>query len=629
MGKERQLKFWESDMPNVLPSTIRATASLLSALAALFAYKPTAVWAQANDISPLLNLRIQELRAHSTRHHPEHSEVLPNQLPTLGKGSTYPSLLLNRYLSIFVSDVDTMRAIKFSEVMDKLVGEITSDEPGDKQLTKQILFQQWWDSANQGAGLGLGPHCDDVTAPTGDTVHFTATSLQNNFPYRCPRVEGVMEASNDPFSIEEPTNPTSSGDPPNGNAYSAIAFSNRFDLLSARVNAPNAPGKVIYPDCGEYRIVFARNSGVKDRSTDRNLIIFEARVPNPDPRPENEADAAPVGCLPILQFWHSLSDPRMTAEKRGKALHDFYLEGKLLHSKLPEPVVTIAHYGFNAGQIRTNQFLNSGAAPNTPPFDWTLREFKTLKTNGTLVIVPDSDKTNPGPSLFAVGTKDPRLAALNQDIRAQMVNILGLTPGAGGLGDVNSIGFSITGEGVNTFDSDESGKGPPTNPPSASTDPDNGDIMATFDVGKVIPPPPRNDALVNNINAAVHIAAPAATISAANVVDRIRTQTCAGCHQFSDTNSSPTVVNDPFGLGGGAVWPSKSVGDVTHPPMTFTQESEQSGSLQDAISNSDDGKKHKRYAISTTVECLLDFREKLMKKALGLTHQPTGDHCPH
>jgi hypothetical protein len=60
----------------------------------------------------------------------------------------------------------------------------------------------------------------------------------NGFPYRCPRLE-VEEATSDPFTNEVDSNP---------NAYSAIAFSNRFDLVDDAKNPT---------DCGEYRIVFA------------------------------------------------------------------------------------------------------------------------------------------------------------------------------------------------------------------------------------------------------------------------------------------------------------------------------------------------------------------------------------
>jgi hypothetical protein len=559
--------------------------------------------AQAVNPTPTPNLKLQELRANAPKHPAEHGEVPYEALRQLGAGSSQPGLPLNRYLSIFVSDVDTTKAIKFSEVMDQLV-----KQSGDTQLTKELLFSQWWDSAGQGPGLGLGPHCDDDTPPipASGIVNQTATSNLNNFPYRCPRLE-EFEAKSNPFANEVDTNP---------NAYSAIAFSNRFDLLSPPVDVPNYPGIVQYPDCGEYRIVFARNSGKTD-PLNRNLIIFEARVPNPSTKPEDKQDAAPVGCLPILDFWHSLSDPQMTAEERGAKLHDFYLKGVLSGSATIKPVVSIANYAIGSGQIRTNQFmLNSDPKPPPPPFDWTLREFKTVEVNGTLVIIPDSVKTNPGNALFAVVSTDPRSIALSQDIRAQMKNILGIANDPTKIDDVKSIGFSSAGEGVNAFESDEK---------------DNalGDIMAAFDPGNVVPST-RTDPFFTNIKNALAIALPGSNLTPLNVVDRIRTQTCAGCHQFSDGSV------DPIGLGGKALWPNKRAGDLTgptdkinHPPMPFTQESEKDVDLREAISVSNNGQKGKRYAISTTVECLLDAREALMKKVLGLPDPSPVNHCPH
>src|SRR4029077_7379915 len=105
-----------------------------------------------------LNFKIQSLRASAPRHHPERGVVKLDELRTLGTNAS--NLPLNRHLSIFASDVETVNQIKFSEVMDNLVSQI-----GDTQLTKEILFHQWWNTAAQGPGLGLGPHCDDESAP--------------------------------------------------------------------------------------------------------------------------------------------------------------------------------------------------------------------------------------------------------------------------------------------------------------------------------------------------------------------------------------------------------------------------------------------------------------------------------
>jgi hypothetical protein len=509
-----------------------------------------------------VTFKLESLRANVQQQHPERGVVKLNELRTIG--TNLPNLALNRYLSIFVSDVDTVNQIKFSEVMDKLVSQ-----SGDSQLTKQILFHQWWDTAGQRPGLALGPHCDDDTAPipASGISTFTSLSMLNSFPHRCPRLE-QDEATSDPFANEVETNP---------NAYSAIAFSNRFDLVSP----PN--------DCGEYRIVFARNSGRQD-PLNRNLIIFEARVPTPKP-----SDGL-NGCRPILEFWHGLSDTSISAVERGRRLQDFYLNG--LPGSNVGPIVDVAHYTFGTGQIRSNQFMlnDKDIRLPTPPFDWTLREFKTFLNNGTLAIIPDSVKTNPGNSIFVAGSNDVRIASLNQNIRAQMKNILGAAGPGNGVDDVNSIGFQTSGQGVNSFESDES-------------NPDLGDIVAAYTSA---PGGKENPVIKSNIAASLTLLhSPLTTL---NVANRLRTQTCAGCHEFS---------NDDHQLGGKAIWPNKTAGDATHPAMPFTQASEKSSDLQPAIVGGG-----KRYAISLTVECLLDFREVFMKKALGITPASSANHCP-
>jgi hypothetical protein len=87
-----------------------------------------------------------------------------------------------------------------------------------------------------------------------------------------------------------------------------------------------------------------------------------------------------------------------------------------------------------------------------------------------------------------------------------------------------------------------------------------------------------------------------------NIVNRIRTQTCAGCHHYS---GNPSTVG-PDDLGGGAVWPNKADG---HPPMDFTHVSERDEDLQE---------NGQRYPISSAAESFLVFGEAFMKKALGL-----------
>lgn len=550
---------------------------------------------------------------------------------------------LNRYLSLLVTDVDTVSAITFSEVMDQL-----AKQSGDPLFGKEMLFHQWWDTQNQQPGLLKGPHCDSV--PPQDRL--------GHFAYGCPRLEGAQ--ANDPkvFSDE------SVAPPNNLSAYSAIAFSNRFDLLSPGRKVGN--GKVRFRDCGEYRIIFARNSGKTTPPSlspdgnlhegdifNRNLISFEFRVRNPNPKRENPNVVMPEGCLPILKFWGSLSDTA-SAKIRGERLKDFFLNGNMKapsgrsFGRLPSKVVNIRNISFDSGQIRTNQFINNVLVkPKIPPHDytpgtpgsikidpnnWALREFRTLIVGKKVLIVPDTTKSNPDVSLLkpvAAGTAaDPRLPPLIDAIGAQTKGLLG-----GGqfdhISDINSIAFSLPSLGANAYES-VAGSPVPCVGPSKCNPNEVDNLLAAF---------------AGNTNVATDlqdyltaVGAPAATTEN-NIVDRLRTQTCAGCHQFSDTKEGPPVgFDEKDGLGGGAHWPTKACGDYgpscslpsflisdktkLHPPMQFTQVSE----LVLTPSVADDGKGW-RYAISSTVECMLDFRENFMRRAIGLP--PTAvDSCP-
>lgn len=579
----------------------------------------------------------------------------------------------NRYLSLLVTDVDTVSKFSFAKVMEQL-----ASASGDPSLSKETLFHQWWDTANKGPGLLLGPHCNDIPA--------------SDQPSECPRLEG-QQALSGPLDIDgnvvhnvfaEESLPF----PKNSDAYSAIAVSNRYDLRSPPQDAGN--GLVKYPDCGEYRLIFALNSGKTvpaslspDNTThpgnilSRNLISFEFRLKNKSAATAQKP-GVPQGCLSILQFWSGLS-ATMPAATRGDLLLDFFMNGVMktpdnkVIDKLPWPVVDGWNLSFGLGQIRTNQFVNT--VSNTPaipptdytkgvpaqttitPFDWILREFRTLITNSDhkMLIVPVSTKTNPRYNLWtsidgtanAGGPIDPNRAALLQHIRRQTVALLGdKTNGQFlNLKDINSISFNILkADNVNAFESDEGAPvpcppGPGNNSPCRNAADGQGNILDAFGIEK------NNHILSTDIQADLDDAGvtPPMSVIPINLVDRIRTQTCAGCHQFSDTKKG-NFGFDTVGLGGGAVWPTKACGDFEpsctipqdpqhpadaflltdpkklHPPMQFTQVSEV------ILAPSVDGKGW-RYTISSTVECMLDYREKVMEQALKLPINSTN-HCP-
>ncbi len=460
-------------------------------------------------------------------HHPERGgiglDVLNGnlELQDVGPVRTFPTF--DRRLSLFVTDAATVRQLSFQDVMAQLVSE-----GEDSGLTPLKLFQQWWDTANIGPGTvpAPNPHCDDEKPAAG------GLSQLNDFPYRCPRPEH-QEASSDPFV---------DADGPNG--YAAIALVNRFDLASTAG-----------ADRGEHRVIFARNSGRAD-ALNRNLIIFEARVPNP------KKELGIDGCRPIVEFWLKLSDPSLSTVARGSKLREFYLNG------LPDdgvlPVIRVDNFVGDAGQIRTNQFLDQDKN-----FDWTLREFKIKSDSGSLHIVPVTVKTNPGNELLVSGTKEPRAAGFADEVSRQVRDLLG---GAGGVSNINTFSFNVH-DSFNSFESDE-------------RDSELGDVSTAFAQNP-------GGALRTKIQNALD--SEGSTVTADEVVNRMSVLTCAGCHHFANDRQ----------LGGGIIWPRS---------LDFTYVSE--GSFETGAESGPDGP-NSRFVISSTLkDVLLPAREEVMKAFL-------------
>jgi hypothetical protein len=475
--------------------------------------------------------------------------------------------------------------------------------------------------------------------------------------------------------------------PNNPDAYSAIAVSNRYDLRSLPQDAGN--GLVKYADCGEYRIIFALNSGKTVPASlapdgknhggnifNRNLISFEFRIKN------TTADTAqkpgvPAGCAPILQFWYGLS-ATMSAADRGALLLDFFMKGFMeapggkVFAKLPWPVVDGWNLSFGLGQIRTNQFIN--IETNTPPGttgygvkipanmnispnDWIQREFRTLISGHKMLIVPVTTKSTPQYDLLK--SFDKTAPTINQvlllrDIQSQTPRLLGGSTNGQlpNLKDIKFISVSTLNDKVNAFESNEGSPipcplpatGGTNNSPCTTGTAGKGDILTAFDPNLTSDKDFLTDIQADLDDAGV---TPAMSITPVNLIDRFRTQTCAGCHQFSDTKVGPFGFDPNGGLGGGAVWPTKACGDFApscvlppspnpndpdaafllnnvnlHPPMQFTQVSEVN--LTPSVADSGHGW---RYSISSTVECMLDYREEVMQQALGMKWN-VPNHCP-
>lgn len=443
----------------------------------------------------------EEVRMFSGKHKPIKITILPRK-------------------SLIVTDVEILKDFTFDELMERLV-----EDSGSPTLTKEKLFQQWWDTANRkdrfNLGLG-GPNCD---SPGKDL---------NGFPYTCPRDEGD-QVLHTPFGSPTPQ------------TYTAIALVNRFDLADAPRDAPGY-------DCGEYRIVFERNSGI-NVLLNRNLLIFEGVLRNPHPKKRSLA-----GCLPVQKFWAELSAPSKSIKERAKLLHDFFYEKTKvkdstgLREKGFDAVVRAKNFGMGPkeapGQVRTNQFMTSVDPPNkTGHAEWLLREFHIVKDSSMgLRFVPQGNAVNPPALLFNETDNHP----MGQKFRKTFLNHLG------------ELNKAIKDLKLDTPDEFDSGDSESTESPSGPMD-----YLTAFE---------SSPQFKKNIEKWIHHSG--SKLTAEDMVKRAQTQSCAGCHRLSSGAN----------LGGDAHWP-KSLG-FTHIELADPEDNGPDGKrykISDALGNATNG----------------------------------------
>ena len=276
-----------------------------------------------------------------------------------------------------------------------------------------------------------------------------------------------------------------------------LGLFNRFDLAPADAS-----------NCGEYRIVYAKKS---TSPTNRFLVIFEAKLPNPTP-------GAIAGCKPVVDFWANLpTDPVQRVTK----LESFYYQG------LPGfgPVVTHANYGIPFGQVRSNLFVSE---PTFQP--WLLREHRTDLAGGVPVFRIDTVKENPLAEFYRAGALPGNTTAA--DRAAFRTHVLGQPvcnlvrpelkiPGATPAQIVNGIGAGFD-PAFNEFQSVSLGD---SDNPASNPDP----------------------AFVADLTTKLG-ALGTSTVNATQLLNRAGAMTCGGCHQFSATKD----------IGSGTQWPASA-----------------------------------------------------------------------
>jgi hypothetical protein len=403
---------------------------------------------------------------------------------------------LDRNRSLFVRDRATLDAagadFSLRRTLAQIAQQASTVVPG---TTAVSVFRQFWDTQAAPPGVTGGPHC---------------TGTLNGFPIKCPRAEGQEAVGTDAQLLARM------------DEYKVLALVNRLDLAHKG-----------WRNCGEHRIVYGKSGS----GFSKNLIIFEAVLPNPRP-------GCREGCVPVAEFWKSLSVIDDGAQ-RAKQLEAFFYAG------LPgfRPVVHVDHYSATgvstsygssgSGQIRTNQFLE---------FQWSLREFKTVIDCGTspctFSTVPIMVKVNPHGTLWNEDNADVRAFNFRADTVGQLSRLASAT--------MSGIGYEVD----LAHDAGESVSHP-------------GTVVDDY-------------RLQMNLAAATAFRAAlgAGSHTADQIANRALTQSCAGCHQpvtFGlHASGSIGTVTTPLGSSAATIdhWPAPVTAGFVHVDVPTAVQSE-------------------------------------------------------
>lgn len=257
--------------------------------------------------------------------------------------------------ALLVTDPESLAELQLDTVLQSLI-ESSFSEPTTPAAMLAGLFDQTNDTA--GAVFDGELHCDSYENP----------AHANGPAAFCPRSEGALAMSKGFFT---------KGDPDH---FFPVAAVNRFDLTPVGAST-----------CGEYRIVYAKESGLTDPNN-RVFLIFETSLPNPMP-------GNLLGCRPVAEFWRDLG-AEADSEVRASMLRSFFFEG-LPGFGVPLDPLNVgmgfggASYYGGAGQIRVSQHMD---------VEWETRELGlTMKSDQTLGFLPRTVGSNPRPQLFDAG----------------------------------------------------------------------------------------------------------------------------------------------------------------------------------------------------------------------------------
>lgn len=282
---------------------------------------------------------------------------------------------INGQASLAETDERVLAPFTLERVMAKIAGT------ADVRTTPRELWTQWWSTQALGFGAKNGlPHCDDEKGANG-------APARNGFAIVCPAQESFL-ASIDPFDAQS------------RHGFIPIGIFNRFDLTPADGS-----------NCGEYRMVFAKRSGISDVN-DRALAIFEAVMPNP------HRELGVEGCRPLAQFFAHQTDLEFDEAARAKNWERFFFDGI---GEFPA-AFDAANFTRTGGRVRTNQFMFKTPGGFSLSQNWRMYQFSLVRrcTAGDceLVMEPALLTRTPMPSLL----NDPSLRG--QRFRTELAALL-------------------------------------------------------------------------------------------------------------------------------------------------------------------------------------------------------------
>jgi hypothetical protein len=387
--------------------------------------------------------------------------------------------------ALLVKDADVLARFPLERVLAQIL------KSGEDLVTTPTTFlQRLFDTENTATAGAFpdGAHCDDAMNP----------AFVDSHAVQCPRAESRLARSTGFFTA---------GDP---DSFVPVALVNRFDLMPSNLST-----------CGEYRIVYAKQSGFTDPKN-RLFLIFEAALPN--------AGRNLSGCRAVAELWAGLdrADPSSVPD----LLDAFFFQGRA-GAVSYESVVHSQHYGDAnrpcsyagaCGQIRVGQGME------TP---WVFRQFHVrIGGSGLAQFAPVPLSAALRPSLFDPATQDPE----GDGFRASFAQRQTKNLAAGLLARIRLT--DTTG-----FEAGESAL-------AGAAVPNFSDVLAKSGGGGL------GDRIAGELAMIGQSACPPGDpLTSDSIVERATAVSCAGCH------APAVMLGESRSVGCGVVWP-KSLGEA-------------------------------------------------------------------